>query len=319
MKIVVLDGYTLNPGDLSWDSLEALGEVQIYDRTPPELTVERSRGANVILTNKTVLSAKTIRDLPDLKYIGVLATGYNVVDLPAAHEQNIAVTNIPAYSTPSVAQMVFALLFELCLQVGRHSEAVRSGKWSSSADFSFTLSPLIEITGKTLGIVGYGGIGREVAALADAFGMKVLVTGSGKTAYSPEPNRSFVSLPELLAESDIVTLHCPLTPETKGLINRSALSRMKPTAMLINTSRGPVIVEEDLATALNEERLYGAALDVLSQEPPASDNPLLQARNCVITPHIAWASKEARTRLMDQAVRNLEAFTQGHPIHVVNS
>lgn len=318
MKIVVLDGYTLNPGDLSWEGLEALGEVMIYDRTPPEQIVERSLGAEVVLTNKTPMTADTMAMLPDLRYIGVLATGFNVVDIAAARERNITVTNIPTYGTSSVAQFGFALLLELCHHVGLHHQAVSQGKWASQPDFCFSLTPLVELAGKTMGIVGFGRIGQQTAQIAAAFGMKIVVTANSRRAIEVPFEYTYVDLPELLACSDVVSLNCPLTPSTEGMIHRDNLALMKSTAFLINTSRGGLIVEQDLADALNAGRIAGAGLDVLSLEPPNDQNPLLSARNCVITPHIAWATQEARARLMEIAVQNLKAFIAGVSANIVN-
>jgi glycerate dehydrogenase len=318
MKIVVLDGYTLNPGDLSWDGLKQFGEVMIYDRTPVDRVVERSKGADIIFTNKTPINADALNSLQDLKFIGVLATGYNIVDTSTARENGIVVSNVPGYGTPSVVQLTFALLLELCLRVQRHSDAVTSGRWSSAPDFCFWDYPLVELSGKTLGIIGFGHIGRQVADVATAFGMKVIGASRTRTDQSHRSNFKWAEVPELLEESDVVSIHCPLTPETKGLINKENLQRMKKTAFLLNTSRGPVIVEEDLAEALNNNEIAGAGLDVLSVEPPAKDNPLFTAKNCIITPHIAWATKEARARLMDITVGNLSAYKNGSPVNVVN-
>ena len=316
MKIVVLDGHTLNPGDLGWDGLEELGEVIVHDRTPPELVLERSQGADALLTNKTVLNGEVIRTLPDLKYIGVLATGYNVVDIQAAGEIGATVTNVPAYGTKSVAQMTLALLLELAHHAGEHSRTVREGGWSASADFCFWNYPLIELDGTTIGVVGFGSIGQAVAKIARAFGMKVLVH-TRRPDPAAFPDIFFVDLYELFTRSDVVSLHCPLNEETKGLVNTSRLGLMKGSAYLINTSRGPVVDEAALALALNDGRIAGAALDVLSTEPPARDNPLLTAKNCIITPHIAWATRAARQRLMETVVGNLRAFVEGQPKNVV--
>lgn len=318
MKIVILDGYTLNPGDLSWDGLKQFGEVTLYDRTPVDKVVERSKGADVIFTNKTPVNAEALNSLPDLKYIGVLATGYNIVDTQIAREKGITVSNVPGYGTPSVVQLTFALLLELCLHVQRHSDAVVSGRWASSADFCFWDYPLIELTGKTMGIIGFGDIGRQVADVAAAFGMKIIGTSRKRTDQSHRSNFKWAEIPELLEESDVVSIHCPLTPETKGLINKENLQRMKSSAFLLNTSRGPIIIEEDLAEALNNDKIAGAGLDVLSVEPPAKDNPLFGAKNCIITPHIAWATKEARARLMEITIGNLTAYKNGNPVNVVN-
>ncbi len=321
MKIVVLDGYALNPGDLSWQGLEALGDFTVYDRTSREELLERAQGAEIVLTNKVVLDRESLGRLPRLKYIGVLATGYNVVDAEAARERGIAVTNVPAYSTASVAQMVFALLLELTQQVGHHAHLTRWGHWSESRDFCFWDRPLVELDGLHLGVVGFGAIGRRVAQIARAFGMTVLV----HTAH-PEKYRQvleaggarFVGLDEIFAESDVISLHCPLTPETKAMVDARRLALMKPTAYLINTGRGLLIDEEALAQALKEKRLAGAGLDVLSTEPPPGNNPLLTAPNCFVTPHIAWATLAARERLMATVVANVQAFLAGKPQNVVN-
>lgn len=318
MKIVVLDGYALNPGDISWEALERLGEVTLYDRTPPHLVLERAQGAEVLLTNKTLLMADTLAQLPHLKYIGVLATGYNVVDLPKAKELGITVTNVPAYSTESVAEMTFALLLEFCFHPQGHSDAVRDGAWANAKDFCFWNHPLTELYGKTLGIVGFGNIGRRVAEIALAFGMKVVAhTRTVKNDFVRE-NFSFVSLEELLSTADVVTLHCPLTEQTQKLINRETLAQMKPTAILLNCGRGGLLDEQAVADALNGGQLAGAGVDVLSEEPANPENPLIVAKNCIITPHIAWATREARRRLMAVAVSNLVSFMNGKPVNVVN-
>ncbi|TNF46735.1 D-2-hydroxyacid dehydrogenase [bacterium] len=316
MKIVVLDGYTLNPGDLSWDALNELGEVTVYDRTHPDLVFERSQDAGALLTNKTILDSETIRALPDLKYVGVLATGYNVLDLEAARECGVTVTNVPAYGTRSVAQMTFALLLEMAHHVGDHSRIVRNGQWSASEDFSFWNYPLVELDGLIMGIVGFGNIGKAVDDIARSFGMDVLVN-TRHPDPSSFPDTRFVDLDALFTQSDVVSIHCPLTPETERFVNSSRLSLMKEKAYLINTSRGPVVDEAALAEALNEGRIAGAALDVLSTEPPGEDNPLLSAKNCVITPHIAWATRAARERLMETVVDNIKAFLVGSPKNVV--
>ncbi|GFN33623.1 D-2-hydroxyacid dehydrogenase [Paenibacillus xylaniclasticus] len=318
MNIVVLDGYTLNPGDLSWEGFEALGNVTVYDRTEADQIVERAKDADAVLTNKTPLSASVLASLPRLRYIGVLATGYNVIDLAAASSQGIAVTNIPDYSTASVVQLVFAYLLEHCHHVKQHSDAVHSGRWSASKHFMFADFPLIELVGKTIGIVGFGQIGQQVARTAIAFGLNVIVhTRTEKRIEGLESVR-FVSLEQLFKLSDFVTLHCPLTPDTQGMVNRRTLEWMKPSALLINTARGGHVVEADLAAALNEGRIAGAAVDVLSVEPPPSDNPLIGARNCYITPHIGWATFEARQRLMEIAADNLKQFISGSPVNQVN-
>lgn len=317
LNIVVLDGYTLNPGDLDWAALEKLGKVTIYDRTYDEDIVERASDAQIVLTNKAPFTKETLAQLPHLKYIGVLATGYNIIDIETAKEQDIIVTNVPTYSTKSVTQLVFALLLELCHRVQRHSDAVHNGEWVNSVDFSFALSPLIELADKTIGIIGFGRIGKQTAEIAQAFGMHVLAVGSGRSKPMEIAGVEWVELNELLERSDVVSLHCPLTPSTEGIINAERLSYMKPSAFLINTSRGQLIDEQDLTDALNKGQLAGAGLDVLSSEPPAADNPLLTAKNCIITPHIAWATKEARVRMMDIAVNNVKSFIQGSPMNEV--
>jgi glycerate dehydrogenase len=317
MKIVVLDGHTLNPGDLDWNELSALGDCEVFPRTTAAEVVGRATNAEILLTNKVVLDRRTLETLPQLRYIGVLATGYNVVDAVAARERGIPVTNVPDYSTRSVAQLTFALLLELAHHVGPHSEAVRSGRWSASPDFCFWDSPLLELDGLTLGIVGFGRIGREVTRLAQAFGLRVNVHSRTRPSELPE-GVEWLELEQLLRCSDIVTLHCPLTAENTKLVNAERLALLKPGAFLINTSRGPLIDETALAEALNAGRLAGAALDVLSVEPPPLSNPLLSARNCLITPHIAWATKAARRRLMQIAIANLRAYLSGHPQNVVN-
>lgn len=319
MKIVILDGYTLNPGDLSWDRLKQLGDVEIYDRTPADKVVERAEGADIVFTNKTPVDAEALNNLPTLKYIGVLATGYNIVNTEVAKQRAVIVSNVPGYGTASVVQLTFALLLELCLHVQRHSDSVIDGKWSRSPDFSFWDYPLVELAGKTIGIIGFGTIGRQVGEVATAFGMSVIGTSRHRTDESHRSNFKWGELRELLAQSDVVTIHSPLTPETKGLINKESLGLMKSSAFLLNTSRGPIIVDEDLANALNNAVIAGAGIDVLSVEPPPADNPLFKAKNCIITPHIAWATREARSRLMDIAVNNLAAFLNGNPVNVVNA
>ena len=317
MKIVVLDGFTLNPGDLSWSELEILGECTVYDRTRPDQAPIRSEAAEILLTNKTPLPGNLISQLPKLRYIGVLATGYNVVDTAAARAHNVSVTNVPAYSTSSVAQMTFALLLELALRVGHHSETVRQGRWSSGPDFAYWDFPLIELDGATLGIVGWGRIGRAVAQIGHAMGMKIIVHSRSRPAALPASIR-WVELETVFRESDIVSLHCPLTPETRHMVNAERLGWMKRSAYLLNTSRGPLIDEAALADALGQGRIAGAGLDVLSTEPPSSANPLLHAPNCVITPHMAWATSAARIRLMKIAVENIRAFISGRPQNIVN-
>ncbi|GAB2698721.1 D-2-hydroxyacid dehydrogenase [Paenibacillus thermoaerophilus] len=318
MKIVVLDGYTANPGDLSWSEFEKLGTLTVYDRTPAGQIIERAADAEAILTNKVPLDAAVLSQLPKLRYIGVLATGYNIVDTAAASERGIVVTNVPDYSSRSVTQLVFAFLLEFCHHVQLHSDAVHAGQWSRCADFHFANYPLFELAGRTLGIVGYGSIGRQVAEVARAFGMEVVVHTRTPRAPEEAPGVKFVSLEELLSVSDAVTLHCPLTPDTAGLINSRTLGLMKRTAFLINTARGGHIVEQDLADALNEGRIAGAGLDVLSVEPPPADHPLLGACNCWVTPHIGWATREARKRLLAVAAENLKAYLGGSPANRVN-
>jgi len=317
LKIVVLDGYTLNPGDLSWSGIEAYGDTQVYEYTPEDKIIERAKGAEIVFTNKTPLTAETLDKLEGLRYIGVLATGYNIVDVKAASDKGIIVTNIPTYGTNSVAQMVFAHILELCHHVQLHSDAVKQGEWTNCRDFCFWKIPQIELYDKTMGIVGFGNIGRQVGKIANAIGMKVIAYDKIKNNPPEYEGFKWVSLEELFKESDVVSLHCPLFPETQGMINKNTLSLMKKTAFLINTSRGGLVVDQDLAEALNEGRIAGAGLDVLSVEPPAEDNPLLKAKNCLITPHIAWATKEARARLMDIAVNNLKCFLEGKPVNVV--
>jgi glycerate dehydrogenase len=318
VRIVILDGYTLNPGDLTWKSMKSLGEVVVYDRTPVDQIITRAQGFEIVLTNKTPLGRVTLQALPGLKYVGVLATGFNVVDVAAARELGIVVTNIPAYSTMSVVQLVFAHLLEICHHVGAHGEAVRQGDWSRSADFCFWNFPLMELSGKTMGIIGYGQIGRAVARIAQVFGMKVIAV-SPHSKPEPESHIRMVDLDALLRESDVISLHSPLNDSTKGIINRETLARMKDGVILINTSRGPLIVEEDLAEALKSGKVAAAGLDVLGAEPPDAVNPLLSAPNCVITPHIAWATLEARNRLMSLAVENIRAYLGGKPVNVVNT
>lgn len=316
MKIVVLDGYGLNPGDMSWSPIEELGEVAVYDRTPRELVVERAAGAEAVITNKTVLDRDMLAELPDVRYIGVLATGYNVVDIEEARRRGIVVTNIPAYSTASVAQMVWALLLAIVNRVEHYTEANRNGRWSSSGDFCYWDTPLTELAGKCMGIVGLGNIGKAVAKIASAMGMRVVAMTSKSQSELPDGVEK-MPLDALLASADVVSLHCPLTPDTHHLINERTLALMKPSAILINTGRGPLVDEEALARALNDRRLYAAGLDVLSAEPPRADNPLLTARNCYITPHIAWATREARERLMAIAADNLRNFISGTPVNNV--
>ncbi|MCC8186707.1 MAG: D-2-hydroxyacid dehydrogenase [Bacteroides sp.] len=317
MKIVVLDGYTVNPGDLSWEALEALGECTVYERTSPGELYTRAAEAEILLTNKVVLSAEILEKLPKLKYIGVLATGYNVVDVEAARKQGITVTNIPAYSTASVAQMVFAHILNITQQVKLHSDEVRQGRWTGNSDFCFWDTPLIELQGKRIGIVGLGNIGFRTARIALGFGMRVCAHTSKSSLQLP-PEIKKLELDKLFATCDIISLHCPLTEETRNLVNAQRLTLMKPTAILINTGRGGLVDEQALADALNNEKIYAAGVDVLLSEPPLPDNPLLTARNCYITPHIAWATEEARRRLMEIMVSNIQAFLKSKPENVVS-
>ena len=309
MKIVALDGYTLNPGDISWAPIKALGEFVTHDRTPVGQVIERARGADVLLTNKVAFDRKTIEALPGLRLIAVTATGYNIVDVAAAKERGVAVCNVPEYGTPNVAQHVFSLLLELTTHTGPHAQGVREGKWARSPDWCYWDYPLVELSGLTLGIIGYGRIGRAVANIAKAFGMNVIVHHRHGTA---------ADLEEFIRESDVISLHCPLTPENTRMVNTAFLSKMKPTALLINTARGGLIDEDDLARALNDGRIAGAGLDVLTKEPPEPDNPLFNAKNCIITPHIAWASRPARQRLMNITAENIRSFRDGRPRNIVN-
>jgi glycerate dehydrogenase len=315
MKIIVLDGRTVNPGDMSWEGLKALGEVTIYDLTRPEELIERAQGAEVLLTNKVVIDRVVMEQLSELKYIGVMATGVNNVDLEAAHERGIVVTNIPAYSTPSVGQMVFAHILNICQHVAHHSDEVHRGRWTNSDSFCFWDTPLIELHDKKIGLVGLGQTGYNAARIAMGFGMNIFAYTSKSKLQLPHEIKK-MELDELFAECDIVSLHCPLTETTREIVNAHRLSLMKPSAILINTGRGPLINEEDLADALNSGKLYAAGLDVLSTEPPRADNPLLTARNCFITPHIAWATTAARERLIEILVENVKAFIDGKAINV---
>ena len=317
MRIVVVDGYTLNPGDLSWDDLRALGECEIYERSSDAELLSRSATAEIVLTNKMEIRRRHMEQLPKLRYIGVTATGYNIVDVAAARERGVAVTNVPAYGTASVAQMTFALLLELCHRAGHHAQTVREGRWAASPDFCYWDFPLVELDGLTMGIIGLGRIGRAVAQLAQAFGMKVIATGRSKPAELPG-EIDWTDLETLLRGSDVVSLHCPLTPETKHMINAGRLKLMKPTAFLLNTSRGPLIDEAALASALHAGQIAGAGLDVLSMEPPPANHPLYTAPNCFITPHISWATRAARSRLMRVAVDNVRAFITGKAQNVVS-
>lgn len=317
MKIVVLDGYTLNPGDLTWESIERLGELIVYDRTPADKVAERIGDAEIVFTNKTPVTRETL-DKTNVKFIGVLATGYNIVDVEAAKEKGIPVSNIPTYGTASVSQLAIALLLEICHHAGAHSEAVKKGDWTKNPDWSFWNYPLIELAGKTMGIIGYGRIGQATGNVAQALGMNVI-------AYTNHPNKDiesetmkYVDLDEIFEKSDVISLHCPLFESTKGIINKDSIAKMKDGVIIINTSRGPLIVEEDLAEALNSGKVYAAGVDVVSTEPIKADNPLLNAKNIFITPHIAWAPKESRVRLMNLTVENLKAYLNGNPINVVN-
>ena len=310
--IVILDGFTANPGDISWAAIEALGNCKIYDRTGEADVVARAADADIVLTNKTLITQKSLAALPRLRYIGVLATGYNTVDVQAAQQRGILVCNVPEYSTPNVTQAVFALLLELTNRTGHHSQTVHEGRWSASPDFCYWDGELVELAGRTLGIVGYGRIGKAVAAVGSAFGMQIL---AHRRTASDDPQ--FVSLDRLLSESDVVSLHCPLVPDTKELINAAKLAQMKPSAFLINTARGALIHEPDLAAALNAERIAGAGLDVLSVEPPLASNPLLSARNCVMTPHIAWATRNARLRLLEVTAANIRSYLLNRPQNVI--
>ncbi len=320
MKIVILDGYAENPGDLSWDGIRRLGELTVYDRTPLQDTEEIQRrigNAEVVLTNKTPLSRATIERAPSLRFIGLLSTGYNVVDLAAAKEKGIPVSNVPSYGTAAVGQFAIGLLLEICHHIGHHDQAVHAGRWEKSDDWCFWDYPLIELQGKTMGIIGFGRIGQTTGRIARALGMEVM-------AFDRHPKESgkaiadYVSLEELLEKSDVISLHCPLFPDTQGIINRNTIAKMKDGVIILNNARGPLIVEQDLADALNSGKVYAAGLDVVSSEPIQGDNPLLHAKNCIITPHISWASKESRQRLLDIVTDNLKAYAAGKPINVVN-
>ena len=322
MKIVVLDGYALNPGDLSWKGMEDFGDLTVYDRSSydpkdEDIILERAKDADIILTNKTPLTKNVINNMPNLKYIGVLATGYDVVDIDAAKERGVVVTNIPSYGTTAVAQMTFALILELTNHVGEHNRAVHDGQWERSQDWSFTKHPLMELAGNTIGIIGYGRIGQNVGEIAQAFGMKVLANAKTPREELENEMVKFADLDSLLRDSDIISLHCPLTEDTEEMINKDSISLMKDSALLINTSRGGLINENDLAMALNEGKIAGAALDVVSVEPILSDNPLLKAKNTIITPHISWAPRESRLRLMNIAVENVKSFIDGNPKNLV--
>ena len=320
MKIVILDGRSLNPGDLDWSAFSDMGETAVYDRTPvddPEEILRRIGDSEVILTNKTPITRATLERCPAVRYVGLLSTGYNVVDVEAARERGIPVCNVPGYGTASVAQLTIGLLLEICHRVGHHDRAVHEGRWSGSVDYCFWDGTLIELAGKTMGIVGFGSIGQAVGRIAGALGMTVIASGPHPWAMGERP-APYVPLEELLGRSDVVSLHCPLFPETRGMIRRETIARMKDGAILLNTSRGPLLVEQDVADALNSGKLYAAGVDVAETEPIPADSPLLTAKNCVITPHIAWAPLEARRRLMDVAAGNLRAFLAGRPVNAVN-
>ncbi len=317
MKIVVLDGYTENPGDLSWEKLEALGELTVYDRTPADKVTERIGDAEIVYTNKTPITRETLDACPNIKFISVLATGYNVVDYAAAREKGIPVANVPTYGTASVAQFAIALLLEVCHHAAHHDRAVHEGRWESNPDWCFWDYPLIELAGKTMGIIGLGRIGRATARIARALGMRVIAFDKVKSEAGAEA-AEYVELDTLLGESDVIALHCPLFPDTEGIINKHTIAKMKDGVIIINNSRGQLVVEQDLADALNSGKVYAAGLDVVSTEPIRGDNPLLTARNCIITPHISWAPKESRARIMDTSVENLKAFMAGEAINVIN-
>ncbi|MBA4698389.1 MAG: D-2-hydroxyacid dehydrogenase [Ruminococcus sp.] len=321
MKIVVLDGYTLNPGDLNWKGLEAFGQCKVYDRTSlidVEETISRIGGAEIVFTNKTPMPKEVFDRCPEIKFVGVLATGYNVVDVNAAGEKGIPVANIPTYGTAAVGQFAIALLLEICHHIGHHSQAVQEGRWETNNDWCFWDYPLIELDGKKIGIIGYGRIGQTTGRIAQALGMKVLAYDAYKNPALESKTCEYVNLEKLLAESDVIALHCPLFPETEGIINKDSIAKMKDEVIILNNSRGPLIVEQDLTDALNSGKVAAAGLDVVSTEPIRGDNPLLKAKNCFITPHISWASKESRQRLMDIAVNNLKEFLSGNPVNVVN-
>ncbi len=318
MKIVVLDGYTLNPGDISWGGMEALGEVTVYDRTMPEDVAARIGDADVVYTNKTPITRETLDKCRNIRFIGVLATGYNIVDIEAAKEKGIPVSNIPTYGTAAVSQFAIALLLELCHHIGEHSDAVKNGEWTSNPDWCFWKYPLVELAGKTMGIIGFGRIGQDTARIAQALGMKILAFDAYKNPALESDTCHYADLDTLLKESDVISLHCPLFPDTEGIINKDTIAKMKNGVMIINDSRGPLIVEEDLREALDSGKVAGAALDVVSTEPIRMDNPLMGAKNVILTPHIAWAPRESRQRLMDIAVENLKCFADGAPQNVVN-
>lgn len=317
IKIVVLDGYTENPGDLSWDGLKQFGEVTVYDRTPKDQVIARIGGAQAIFSNKVVIDAQIMDACPRMKFVGLLSTGYNVVDIAAAKARGIVVCNIPAYSTPSVAQMTFSLMLDICFHAAQHSESVHAGHWSACPDFCYWETPLIELAGKTMGIIGYGRIGQAVSRIAAAFGMKTLCYSRHRTCQDMPDNCRYAELDEIFAKSDVISLHCPLSESMQGIVNRETIARMKDGVIILNTGRGPLVVEQDLADALNSGKVYAAGVDVVSEEPIRADNPLLSAKNCVITPHISWAPKASRERLMEIAVNNLAAWLKGTPVNNV--
>lgn len=318
MKIVILDGYTLNPGDLSWGRFEELGDLTVYDRTPADQVVKRIGDAEIVYTNKTPITRETLESCTNIRFIGVLATGYDIVNKDAAKEKGIPVSNIPSYGTDAVSQFAIALLLELCHHIGAHSDSVKNGDWSKNPDWCYWNFPLIELAGKTMGIIGLGRIGQGTARIAQALGMKVIAHDSHKRPELATEACRYAELDELFSESDIIVLHCPLLPETAGIINKKNIAKMKDHVMIINNSRGPLVVEEDLCEALNSGKVSGAGLDVASTEPIRADNPLLKAKNCIITPHISWAPKESRQRLMDIAADNLKKYLEGNPINIVN-
>lgn len=317
MKIVVLDGYTENPGDLSWDGLRALGELTVYDRTRPEEAASRIQDAEIIVTNKVPITRALLEQCPGIRYVSVLATGYNVVDLKATAERGIPVSNVPAYSTAAVGQFTIGMLLEICCQIGFHDRSVHDGDWASCPDFSYWKTPLIELAGKTMGIIGFGRIGRQTGAIAKAMGMRVLATGS-RPCDEGKAIAEYVDLGTVLRQSDVISLHCPLFPETTGIINKDSIAKMKDGVIILNMARGPLIVEEDLAQALNSGKVYAAGMDVVSQEPIRADNPLLTAKNCFLTPHIAWASRECRQRIMEITEQNIRSFLDGNVQNRVN-
>ena len=319
MKIVVLDGYTLNPGDISWEGMEAFGDLTVYDRTKAEDVAERIGDAEVVYTNKTPITKETLDACPNVKFIGVLATGYNIVDTAAAKEKGIPVSNIPTYGTAAVSQFAIGLLLELCHHIGEHSDAVKAGEWTSNPDWCFWKYPLVELDGKTMGIIGFGRIGQDTGKIAQALGMKVLAYDSFPKKELESETCHYVDLDTLLKESDVIALHCPLFPDTEGIINKDTIAKMKDGVMIINNSRGPLVVEQDLRDALDSGKVAGAAVDVVSTEPIQMDNPLIGAKNVIITPHISWAPKESRQRLMDIAVDNLKCYVDGKPQNVVNA